>query len=127
MHGPAYGAGKAGVDKMAHDMAVDFRSHGVAVVSLWMGLLKTERSMRVFDAQPELYADAVAAAESPEFPGLVIDALYRDTALMSRSGKVFYAAELAEEYGLVDIDGKLPPSPRAMLGKPPKFNDAIVE
>ena len=69
----------------------------------------------------------VAAAESPEFPGLVIDALYRDAALMSRSGKVFYAAELAEEYGLVDIDGKLPPSPRAMLGKPPKFNDAIVE
>lgn len=127
MHGPAYGAGKAGVDKMAHDMAVDFRSHGVAVVSLWMGLLKTERSMQVFDAQPELYADAVAAAESPEFPGLVIDALYRDAALMSRSGKVFYAAELAEEYGLVDIDGKLPPSPRAMLGKPPKFNDAIVE
>ncbi|WP_374973061.1 SDR family NAD(P)-dependent oxidoreductase [Spongiibacter marinus] len=127
MHGPAYGAGKAGVDKMAHDMAVDFRSHGVAVVSLWMGLLKTERSMQVFDAQPELYADAVAAAESPEFPGLVIDALYRDAALMSRSGKVFYAAELAEEFGLVDIDGKLPPSPRAMLGKPPKFNDAIVE
>nr|MBP6682767.1 SDR family NAD(P)-dependent oxidoreductase [Halioglobus sp.] len=39
MHGPAYGAGKAGIDKMAHDMAVDFRPHRVAVIALWMGLL----------------------------------------------------------------------------------------
>ena len=69
----------------------------------------------------------MAAAESPQFPGLVIDALYGDSELMSRSGKVSYAAELAADYGLVDIDGKLPPSPRAMLGKPPKYSDAIVE
>jgi len=34
MHGPAYGAGKAAVDKMAHDMAFDLRPQGVAVVSL---------------------------------------------------------------------------------------------
>ncbi|MBU72928.1 SDR family NAD(P)-dependent oxidoreductase [Spongiibacter sp.] len=127
MHGPAYGAGKAGVDKMAHDMAVDFRPFNVSVVSLWMGLLKTERSMAVFEAQPELYADAVAMAESPEFPGRVINALYRDEALMARSGGVFYAAELAEEYGVVDVDGNRPPSPRAMLGGPLSYSDAVVE
>ena len=125
MHGPAYGAGKAGVDKMAHDMAVDFRPHGVAVISLWMGLLKTERSMAVFEAQPELYADAMA--ESPEFPGRVINALYRDDARMERSGGVFYAAELAADYGVVDINGQLPPSPRAMLGGPLQYSDAVVE
>ena len=39
MHGPAYGAGKAAVDKMSHDMAHDFKPHGVAVVSIWLGLL----------------------------------------------------------------------------------------
>ncbi|WP_062890909.1 SDR family NAD(P)-dependent oxidoreductase, partial [Mycobacterium avium] len=38
MHGPAYGAQKAGVDKMAADMAVDFRGTGVATVSIWMGI-----------------------------------------------------------------------------------------
>lgn len=42
MHGPAYGAQKAGVDKMAADMAVDFRGTGVATVSIWMGILLTE-------------------------------------------------------------------------------------
>src|SRR5699024_5949963 len=44
MHGPAYGAGKAAVDKMAHDMAHDFRPFGVAAISLWMGMLRTERT-----------------------------------------------------------------------------------
>lgn len=126
MHGPAYGAGKAGVDKMAHDMAVDFRPHGVAVISLWMGLLSTERSQRVFDAHPDLYADAAAMAESPEFPGRVIDALYRSGRAMEYSGKVHYAAELAEQFGVVDTGGEVRHSPRAMLGEPTSFNDAEV-
>jgi NAD(P)-dependent dehydrogenase (short-subunit alcohol dehydrogenase family) len=43
MHGPAYGAQKAGIDKMAADMAVDFRGTGVATVSIWMGILLTEK------------------------------------------------------------------------------------
>ncbi len=127
MHGPAYGAGKAAVDKMAHDMAVDFKPHNVCAVSIWMGLLKTERSMQVFEEHPELYADAVATAESPEFTGRVIDALARDPELMARTGQVWVGAELAQEYGVVDIDGKQPPSHRAMLGDITTFSDAVVE
>src|SRR5690606_32465142 len=34
--GPAYGVPKAGADKMAADMAVDFREYGIAAVSIWM-------------------------------------------------------------------------------------------
>lgn len=127
MHGPAYGAGKAGVDKMAHDMAVDFKPFNVAVISLWMGLLKTERTTKVFAAQPELYAPMEATAESAEFPGLVIDALAGDPDLMSRSGKIWVGAELAEEYGVEDIDGKQPPSHAPMLGRPTTYNDAVIE
>ena len=100
MHGPAYGAGKAAVDKMAHDMAVDFRPHNVAVVSIWMGLLMTERTRRVFEAEPEKYAELAATTESPEFTGRVIDALARDPGLMDKSGKVWIGAELAQEYGV---------------------------
>lgn len=127
MHGPAYGAGKAAVDKMAHDMAHDFKPHNVAVVSIWMGLLKTERSMEVFAAQPELYAEAEATAESPQFTGIVIDALAKDPELMGRSGKVWVGAELAEEYAVTDIDGRNPPSHRAMFGDVTTFSDAVVE
>ncbi|MFT5033254.1 MAG: NAD(P)-dependent dehydrogenase (short-subunit alcohol dehydrogenase family) [Bacteroidia bacterium] len=127
MHGPAYGAGKAAVDKMAHDMAVDFKPYQVAVISLWMGLLKTERTQRVFDANPELYADMEATAETPEFSGRVIDALAKDPALMERSGNVWVGAELGEEYGVLDINGKQPPSHRPMLGDTPTFSDAVIE
>jgi len=127
MHGPAYGAGKAGIDKMAHDMALDFRPHRVAVIALWMGLLATERTRRVFAAEPEKYAGMAATAESPEFSGRVIDALARDPQLMDRSGQVWIGAELALAYGVTDIDGRQPLSPRTFFGDTTCFGDAIVE
>ena len=127
MHGPAYGAGKAAVDKMAHDMAHDFRPHNVAVVSLWMGLLLTERSRAVFEAQPELYSELAATAETPEFTGRIIDALARDPELMQRSGQVMIGAELAEHYGVQEADGRQPPSHRVFFGEPTRFGDAVVD
>lgn len=127
MHGPAYGAGKAAVDKMSHDMAVDFGPHNVAVVSIWMGLLMTERTRRVFEAEPDKYAELAATTESPEFTGRIIDALARDPGLMEKSGKVWIGAELAVEYGVVDTDGSQPPSHRAFFGETTTFGDAVVE
>ena len=127
MHGPAYGAGKAAVDKMAHDMAVDFRPYAVAVVSIWMGLLLTERTRMVFEAEPEMYADLADTAETPQYTGRVIDALYRDPLLMDRSGKVWIGAELGAEYGVTDVNGRQPPSHRAFFGETTTFGDAVVE
>ena len=126
MHGPAYGAGKAAVDKMSHDMAVDFEPYNVAVLSIWMGLLLTERSRRVFEAEPEKYAELAATCESPEFTGRVIDALAKDLALMDKSGKVWIGAELAQEYGLTDLNGQQPASHRAFFGETTTYGDAIV-
>jgi len=127
MHGPAYGAGKAAVDKMAHDMAVDFRPHNVAVVSIWMGLLLTERTRAVMETEPEMYATLADTAEHPEFTGRVIDALARDPGLMEKSGGVWIGAELGAQYGVTDIDGRQPPSHRAFFGEPTSFGDAVVE
>ncbi|ORI23983.1 short-chain dehydrogenase [Rhodococcus sp. 1168] len=127
MHGPAYGAGKAAVDKMAHDMAHDFRPFGVAVISIWMGLLKTERTLAGFAANPDAYAQLAATAETPEFTGRIIAALARDPHLMQRSGHVLVGAELAAELGVVDVDGNLPPSHRPMLGDPPQYSSAVID
>ena len=127
MHGPAYGAGKAAVDKMAHDMAVDFRPHNVAVVSIWMGLLLTERTRAVFEAEPEMYADLAETAEHPQFTGRVIDALAHDPKLMEKSGKVWIGAELGAQYGVTDINGRQPPSHRAFFGETTTYGDAVVE
>jgi NAD(P)-dependent dehydrogenase (short-subunit alcohol dehydrogenase family) len=127
MHGPAYGAGKAAVDKLAHDMAIDFKPFGVAVVSIWMGLLLTERTRQVFEADPEKYGELATTAEHPQFTGRVIDALARDPDLMARTGKVWIGAELGALYGVTDINGRQPPSHRAFFGGPTEFGDAVVE
>lgn len=126
MHGPAYGAQKAGVDKMAADMAVDFRGTAVHTASIWMGILLTEKLRSAFDANPEGLAAMAQHAETPEFVGHVIDALYRDPRRGERSGHTLIAAELAHRYGITDEDGRQPPSHRDMLGAPRPPSDVIV-
>jgi NAD(P)-dependent dehydrogenase (short-subunit alcohol dehydrogenase family) len=126
MHGPAYGAVKAGVDKMAHDMAEDFRPFDVAAVSLWMGFLRTERTEALFTSTDHRYAALTQHAESAEFPGRVIAALAGSPERMTYSGRVLVAAEIAQELGVVDVDGRQPPSHRAMLGAPPQYSAAVI-
>jgi NAD(P)-dependent dehydrogenase (short-subunit alcohol dehydrogenase family) len=126
MHGPAYGGGKAAVDKFANDMAIDLKPYNVACVSIWMGLLRTERTLKVIEAEPDKYGPMLDNSESPEFTGRVIDALAKDPALLQKSGRILVGAELAVEYGVKDIDGKQPPSPAAMLGGPAQANPAVV-
>jgi NAD(P)-dependent dehydrogenase (short-subunit alcohol dehydrogenase family) len=127
MHGPAYGAQKVGQDKFAKDMAVDLRPVNVCTVSIWMGMLQTDRTRRVMDAEPEKYQGFWDIAETPEFTGRVIAALYRDPQRMEKSGQVVVGAELAQTYGVKDVDGKHPPSHRAMLGGPTQAHPAVVE
>ncbi|OBK30568.1 short-chain dehydrogenase [Mycobacterium asiaticum] len=119
MHGPAYGAQKAGVDKMAADMAVDFHDKGVATVSIWMGILLTERLRAALAAQPEALAKTAQHAETPEFTGYLIDALYADPDLAELSGQTFIGAELAQRYGITDEDGRQPPSHRHLAAPRP--------
>jgi hypothetical protein len=59
-----------------------------------------------------------AVASSPEFPGRAIAALATDPDLMSLSGDTFITAELAQRYGITDIDGRTIPSLRAERGSP---------
>ncbi len=126
MHGPAYGAQKAGVDKFAADMGVDFRDHGIAAVSIWMGPLLTERAHRSLAERPDQYEGFMAQAETPEFTGRLIAALYDDPKLMELSGQTLIGAELAHRYGLTDVGGRTPPSYRDMLGEPRIPHPAIV-
>jgi len=107
---PAYGVQKAGTDKMAADMAFDFRKTGVAAVSIWMGAVGTERLKSMMAAEPR-YEEAVRdILETPEFTGHVIWALYNDPNLMELSGQTVIGAEMALKYGIVDEGGRQPPS-----------------
>jgi NAD(P)-dependent dehydrogenase (short-subunit alcohol dehydrogenase family) len=89
---------------MTADMAHELRPHGIAVVSLYPGLVRTELVMAA--AQGGWFD--LSNSESPEFIGRVIASLARDPGLLERSGKVWVAAALAQEYGVSDVDGRRP-------------------
>ena len=97
-----YGIAKAAADKMARDFAHELLPHGVAAVSLYPGLVRTEAVMR--NAQ---YFN-MSNSESPRFIGMVIAGLWRDADLLDKSGRVHVVAALAQEYGIADSDGKRP-------------------
>ena len=125
MHGPAYGAQKAGLDKLAHDMEHDFRGTGVAAVSLWLGPQVTERSQIAVKTNPEQYEGFLAMAENPEFSAHVIDAIDRAPNRDALSGQTLIVAEIARELGVTDR-GQDRPSHRDMLGSPRPKNPAAV-
>jgi NAD(P)-dependent dehydrogenase (short-subunit alcohol dehydrogenase family) len=118
-HGPAYGAQKAGADKMAADMAKELRPYGVAAVSIWMGGLDTERA-RAHIAGLPAHARPTARRESPQFTGRVIAALYAAEDLMGYSGRAMIGAELGARLGVTDVDGGTPLSLRYEMGGPPE-------
>jgi dehydrogenase/reductase SDR family member 1 len=97
-----YGVSKAATDKMTADMAAELKPHGVAVVSLYPGLVRTEKVM-----EAAKWLD-MSNSESPEFIGRAVAALAADPDVLRYTGKVLVAAALADEYGITDIDGKTP-------------------
>jgi dehydrogenase/reductase SDR family protein 1 len=98
----AYGVSKAATDKMTSDMAIELKPHGVTVVSLYPGLVRTEKVMAA-----AAWLD-MSNSESPEFIGRAVAALAADPDVLRHTGKVVIAAGLAQEYGFTDVDGRTP-------------------
>ncbi len=120
-YGTVFGTAKSAVDRMARDMAVELQPHNVASLSLWQGLTLTERAQRNLANIPHLQGAAsttLADGSTTEHPGLVVAALASDPNIMKRSGGTFITAEVAQDYGITDINGKVIPSLRAKRGSP---------
>src|SRR6185437_1076464 len=98
----AYGVAKAATDKLTADMAHELAPHGVVVMSLYPGLVRTEKVMEAAG-----FLD-LSNSESPDFVGRAVAALVADEEVMRHTGRVLVAAALAELYGFTDIDGKTP-------------------
>lgn len=104
----AYGVGKAGVDRMTRDMSRELREHGVAVVSLWPGIVKTERLL----VESERLGFDPTHGESPRLSGRAVAAVAADPERLTKTGQSLVVAELAKEYGFTDVDGSVPASLR---------------
>jgi dehydrogenase/reductase SDR family member 1 len=116
-HNVVYGVGKAALDRVTADTAIELRDHGVAVVSLWPSLVRTELVLfgarqtddgrYTLDLPGEGEFD-LAGAQSPRFVGRAVVALAADDAVLDRSGRAFPVAELARDYGFTEDDGSQP-------------------
>ncbi|EQB13593.1 SDR family NAD(P)-dependent oxidoreductase [Novosphingobium lindaniclasticum] len=125
MHGPAYGAQKAGLDKLVHDMEHDLRGTGVIAVSLWLGPQVTERAEIARRTNPEQYEAFAETAENPEFSAHVLEAIQHAPDRTDLSGQTLIVAEVARDLGVTDR-GRERPSYREMLGSPHPKNPAAV-
>lgn len=108
-----YGVGKAACDRLAADCAQELRKHGVSYVSLWPGLVQTERLKEHMEkndnAEDPMFKKLklnFSSAESPEVSGKCVVALATDPNILSLSGKVLPSCDLARRYGFQDVDGR---------------------
>lgn len=98
----AYGVSKAATDKLTKDTAHNLKAFNVAVISLYPGLVRTERVMKAAE-----YLD-LSNSESPQFLGRVVSKAAMDPKLIELTGTIQVAAQLAIKYNVTDIDGKKP-------------------
>lgn len=104
----AYGVGKCALDRLTADTAHELRKHGVTVVSLWPGLVLTERTRGAARSLPTLNFEG---AESQRFTGRAIAALAADPGVARWNGQAVASRSLADHYGFTDVDGRLPDGP----------------
>jgi NAD(P)-dependent dehydrogenase (short-subunit alcohol dehydrogenase family) len=111
-----YGVGKAALDRLAKDMAVELTPQDIGVVSFWPGVVFTERTeISVQNGDWDRYVGIpLDNAETPALTGKAIVAVAADPGNMKKTGTYQVVAELAQEYGFADVDGKQPPSIRSL-------------
>ena len=109
-----YGVGKAAVDRMARDMSVELRPHGITAVSLWPGVVRTEYVVQAHAAGDVPFA--IKDGESPRFTGRAVVALASDPKLLEKTGRVTPVVDLAAEYGFTDVDGRSPGPLNVQMG-----------
>ena len=102
----SYGAGKAGLDRLSADMAIELEPKGIACVSLYPGSVSTEFIVSAAASR----GMNLEAAQTPLSVGRTIAALATAPDLMERSGTIQWVEDVAEDFDVVDETGRRPPA-----------------
>lgn len=109
---------KASLARLAYGMAVELARSGVVALSLSPGFLRSEAVLEHLGVREENWRDAIdkdpffAQSETPMLAGRAVAALAADPRVRDKAGLVFFASDLAREYGFTDVDGAVPDFPR---------------
>lgn len=105
---------KAGLKVLALNMAAELKAHGVAVVAVTPGFLRSESMLQRFGVTEANWRDAgkkdpnFLESESPLYLGRAVAALASDPQVLEHTGQLLSSWELARRYGFTDYDGRRP-------------------
>lgn len=104
-----YDLAKTAMNRLAFGMAEELRPHGVASVAVSPGWMRTEFILAGHKTDEAHWTErpALARTESPRYLGRAIAALAADPRVIEKSGAVLRVADLAQEYGFTDVDGRV--------------------
>src|SRR5580704_4020493 len=114
---------KSGLIRLAYAMAWDLATTRVTALALSPGFLRSEAMLERFGVTEANWRDGVTAdpdfaeSETPRYVGRAIAALAADPKLSAKAGGAYFAADLAEEYGFTDIDGRQPHFWKSVLAR----------
>jgi NAD(P)-dependent dehydrogenase (short-subunit alcohol dehydrogenase family) len=94
--------------------AAELAAHGITVVALTPGFLRSESVLEHFAVTEDTWREAgkkdpnFLVSESPLFVGRAVAALAADPQIQDRTGMLLSSWELARAYGFTDYDGRRP-------------------
>jgi NAD(P)-dependent dehydrogenase (short-subunit alcohol dehydrogenase family) len=100
--------------RLAYAMAMELAPHGVVVVAVTPGYLRSEATLDRSGVTESNWRDAVsrdpnfAVSETPAYLGRGVAALAADPSSASKAGGLYGSWSLASEYGFSDLDGSRP-------------------
>jgi NAD(P)-dependent dehydrogenase (short-subunit alcohol dehydrogenase family) len=94
--------------------AAELKPHGIAVMSVTPGFLRSEAMLQGFGVTEANWRDGgkkdknFLESESPLYVGRAVAALAADPKVMDRTGMLYSSWELARTYKFTDYDGRRP-------------------
>ncbi|MEQ8693019.1 MAG: SDR family NAD(P)-dependent oxidoreductase [Pseudomonadales bacterium] len=100
----SYGAGKAGLDRLTADMAIELEPKNIPAIVIYPGSVATEFIQDHAEAQ----GMDLSQSQTPLLVGRSVAALVNSDNLMARSGSIQWVEDLVEEFDVYDENGSRP-------------------
>ncbi|GAA5514122.1 hypothetical protein Dcar01_02874 [Deinococcus carri] len=94
---------KAAKNRLVYALGHKLRDRGISVVGVAPGWMRTELMLQHHTEQ-----ELAGQTETPHYAARGIVALARDPQVSRHSGRILDVGELAELYGVTDLDGTQP-------------------
>jgi NAD(P)-dependent dehydrogenase (short-subunit alcohol dehydrogenase family) len=105
------------INRLMFNMSQELKKHKVAVCTLMPGFMRTERVLMHLKSEELKKQFGFERSESTEFLGRAVAALASDPkGALSRTGKISFVADIAQQYGFTDVDGRVVPRFSAKAG-----------